>query len=214
MKKRIYYPGASTLTILFDRRNHIDENAKLILKTESLEKCFSGYFGEEEPFYSGLTFIGDEVLIEFQEFIDPGSIDFTDIEKKKVINEIGSNCNVHNLKNIELDEIKTNDKSDNKNYHKCNTIDHNNNNHEKSKGCCKEVNTNNHWGWGILVYASGPIYESNEIKLQVDHSLLQPLRNIEQGKVEIGDGREKEEERERNEDKIQDERDQQQQQKR
>ena len=157
MKKRIYYPGAITMTIFFDRRNHINENAKLTLKTNTFEKQFSGYFGDEKQFHSGYTFLGDEILLEFDEFVDPKSTpseksnkDEIDEKENQIVKEIVKNNN----SNVIL--IKNDNKRINYNY--------------------DEINSSHYWGWGILIFVSGPMYESNETEVVVNHALLNHLK--------------------------------------
>ena len=42
------------------------------------------------------------------------------------------------------------------------------------------MNSTSDWGWGLLVYASGPLFETNEVSFLVDHSMGQSKERVQE----------------------------------
>jgi hypothetical protein len=178
MKKKIYYPGADKLTVTFDRRCCIGSGAKLTLKSGSTVLELEGSFGDDSDLQGGKVFTGCELTVEFDEVVgkaiskkeEDGTASTSASAPVPPVVCVESECAIQALENDSSAAPVTEAAADPALGPENTPLKVTGTGTTDSEA--KEVNVSKEWGWGLLIQASGALYESRTATITVNPSQL------------------------------------------
>jgi hypothetical protein len=204
MKKKIYYPGADKLTVTFDRRCCIGSGARLTLKSGSTVLELEGSFGDDSDLQGGKVFTGCELTVEFDEVVSKGisKVEGVETVSASVSATASAPTPAHAPVPVSEDSqgvvpaLQSDSSAATKTQTQTATaavpdpdpiscsvstpLTEPGAGTGTADSVAKEVNVAKEWGWGLLIQASGALYESRTATITVNPSLL---KNYHEDKV-------------------------------